>query len=203
MRGLIPSNMLLELPTKEFNEPQLISYAPGRPLSRGTFPPCPHKPPRFTLCSANNHIYIVIYGLLLTTSPQLSPEEPSSVTSASSTPTKERQGEDLGFLGSLPRKASRQGPSTRHKRQRTKAWAKWGANPCDFFFPRGKDPRRLVARARLMPFPPPSSSQPVPGCCSVLAHVPHSQLQLFREGQSALENLSSLPSEGSSLIISS
>lgn len=110
MRGLIPSNMLLELPTKEFNEPQLISYAPGRPLSRGTFPPCPHKPPRFTLCSANNHIYIVIYGLLLPTSPQLSPEEPSSVTSASSTPTKERQSEDLGFREACPERLAGRGP---------------------------------------------------------------------------------------------
>lgn len=31
-----------------------------RPLSRGTFPLCPHKSSRFTHCSANNHIYIVI-----------------------------------------------------------------------------------------------------------------------------------------------
>lgn len=124
MRGLIPSNMLLKLPTKEFTEPQLISYSPGRVLLRDTFLPCPYKPPRFTLCSANNHIYIVIYSLLLSTSPQLSPEESSSVTQASSTPTKQSEASPGRLAGTSPIAGIE---------QRNEGWEEWGANLRDHF----------------------------------------------------------------------
>lgn len=39
VRGLIPSNTLLELATKKFTEPQLISYSPGD-LSQEVLFPC-------------------------------------------------------------------------------------------------------------------------------------------------------------------
>lgn len=50
--------MLLELRTKEFIEPQLISYSPRRPVLRGTFPPLALQTSQaYILLSEQPHLY--------------------------------------------------------------------------------------------------------------------------------------------------
>lgn len=130
MRGLIPSNMLFELATKEFTEPQLISYSPGRPLSRGTFPSlAPTNLPGLH-CLAKNHIHIVIYTLLSPSSPQTSLRR--ALRHMNLLHTNQRQSGALGFREGSLGKLADSGPAA-GMGQRNK-----GRQPARLSFPEGR-----------------------------------------------------------------
>lgn len=121
---------------------------------------------------------------------------------ASSTPTKQRQIEGLGFKEVSPGRLAGMGPIT-GMGYRNKGW-EGDSHQLMWLFLFQRERSTVVCSPGRpdAPFPSQSFSQPVPGC-SILAHILHSQLQLSWEWQSALGNSSPLPSGGSSLIVSS
>ena len=141
--------MLLELATKEFTEPQLISYSPVRPLSRGTFPPLP---------SQTSQVYTV-QPTTTFTQRFIVYFHPHYLNQAPRSPLQSHE-PILQQLNKM-RPLVLGGPSWKASRHRPGSWdgteEGWvggqGPYPHAFFFSRGKNLQWLVALAGLIPTP--------------------------------------------------